>query len=34
MKKAVLSIHVKCGSAYDEGNDLNELLILLDKGSE
>ena len=34
LKKAVLYIHGKSGSAYDEGNDLNELLILLDKESE
>lgn len=34
MKKSVLCIHGKGGSVYNEGNDLNELPILLDKGSE
>ena len=30
MKKAVLSIHVKCGSASNEVNGLNDILNLLD----
>ena len=34
MDKAVLYIHGKGGSAFNEGNDLNELPILLDKESE
>ena len=34
LKKAVLYIHGKSGSAFNEGNDLNELPILLDKESE
>jgi len=34
MKKAVPYIHGEGGSASYEGNDLNELLILLEKESE
>ena len=34
MKKSVLCIHGKGSSASNEGNDMNELPILLDKESE